>query len=106
MRVTVMHRLGKPEARRRLDAVVDRLIAREWAGSVTVRNPTRQWDKERLGFSFELVRGFFGVTVAGHVDMGDDTATLDVMIPGLVESFIGSDRIRTVLERELGGALQ
>lgn len=106
MRVSVNHRLGTQEARRRIDGIVDRLIARDWPGSVTVRNPERQWEGERLAFSFELVRAFFAVTVAGHVEVGEDTSAIDVAIPSLVESFIGGDRIRAVLERELSAALE
>lgn len=106
MRVSVEHRLGIQEARLRIDGIVDRLIAKEWPGSVTVRRPERQWDGERLTFSFELARGFFAVTVAGHVEVGEDTSAIDVAIPGLVESFIGADRLRSVLERELRAALQ
>lgn len=106
MHVTVRHGVGGAEARRRVDAIVDRLIARDWGGAVTVGRPERSWDGECLRFSFELARGFLAMTIAGHLEVGDESATIDVAIPGLVESFVGSERIRAVLERELSAALK
>jgi hypothetical protein len=100
MRVQAEHTCGRAAARQRLDRIADRLLA-DAGGKVEVKDVRREWAGDRLVFSFVAARGFFSTTIKGHVDVEDQLATLDAEIPPLVAAFVGEDRIRETLQREL-----
>ena len=106
MHVQVTHALGAGEARRRLERFVDALVARDWPGGVEVRYVATRWVGNHLDFAFVLARAFFSAPVAGTLDVDCAAATLETAIPPMVVAFVGEERIREVLARELAQALE
>jgi hypothetical protein len=104
MRVQAEHQCGRAAARQRLDRIADRLLASTGA-NVEIRDVRREWTDDRLAFSFVAARGFFSATITGHVDVDEHAAALDAAIPPLVMTFVGEDRVRETLQRELERAL-
>jgi hypothetical protein len=100
MRVQAAHTLGLEAARERLGRFVDQLAARAWPG-VVLRDVTRQWTGDHLDFAFVAAKGFFSATIRGGLDAADTHAVLDIEIPPMVAAFVGEDRIRETVGREL-----
>jgi hypothetical protein len=105
VRITTAHALGRDGARQRLARFADGLATRAWPGGVDVRDIVRNWTGDRLDFSFTVARGFFSMRIAGRLDAGDTSATLDAEVPAMLVSLVGEERIREVVERELDRAL-
>jgi hypothetical protein len=104
MRIEQPHTLGRQEAIGRVDRFLDRLI-QDPPGGATIKEPRKEWDGNRLTFSFAIARGFFGTTFTGTMEVGDDRVVVDSELPRLVTSFVGEERIRQVIAEHLGTAL-
>jgi hypothetical protein len=105
MRIEQPHALGRQEAISRVDRFLDRLI-QEPPGGVTVKNPRKDWDGNRMTFSIGIAKGFFGITFRGSMDVTDDCVVLEADVPPLVRSILGEDRIRKVIADHLGTVLK
>ncbi len=101
MRVEIRHELGESEAIRRVDEFLDDLVRRDFHGGVKIKNATRSWTGNRLALSCTLAKGLFDTRLSGTVEVTDRIVTLDTVIPGLLATFVGEDRVRTVVEHEL-----
>jgi hypothetical protein len=106
MKVVQRHKLGQAEAIKRIDSFLDKLMAREPPAGVTIKNPQKTWNGNRMDFAFNASRGFFGTTIAGNMKVTDDTVELDSELPGMVKTFVGEDTVRDVIARELGRILE
>jgi hypothetical protein len=106
MKVVQQHKLGQAEAIKRIDRFLDKLMAREPPAGVTIKNPQKTWNGNRMDFAFNASRGFFGTTIEGKVQVTDDEVVLDSELPGLVRTFVGEDTVRDVIARELGRLLE
>ncbi len=101
MRIEQKHRLGQQEAIRRIDTILDDLMAREPPGGITVSNAWKNWDGNRMDFSASAGKGLFRTTVSGRMLVTDDAVVVESELPGIVKSFIGEERVAAVLQREL-----
>jgi hypothetical protein len=101
MRIEIAHELGEAEAARRVDGFLDELARREFPGGVQVKNPTRAWTGNQLAMSFTLAKGFFQSGLSGTMTVTDRLVTLEAAVPGMITAFVGEDRIRTEIERQL-----
>lgn len=84
--VTVPHKLGAAEARRRLDEGFHRVAAQ--LGSGGLASIEKQWDGERLLFRARAL----GQTVTGHMDVFPEHVRMEVMLPGLLGVLAGKVR--------------
>jgi len=75
--ISIPHRLGRAEARRRIETGFARIIAQLPGGGGTC---SERWDGDRLTFS---VSGL-GQTIAGVVDVLDTAVTMELRLPGLL----------------------
>ena len=91
MSVAIPHRLGRAEARRRLDAGLAKLQS-QFAAQLT--GVERAWDGDRLTFAV----GALGQRVTGTLDVRDDDVAIEVALPWLLAAI--ADRVRTRVERE------
>jgi len=105
MRVHVSHDLGRQGARQRLAAFADGLARREWPGGAELSDLRQTWTGDRLDFSCMATRGLFSLTLRGWVDVADSEVILDADVPPILASLVGEDRIRAVLDEELGRVL-
>jgi Putative polyhydroxyalkanoic acid system protein (PHA_gran_rgn) len=77
--VSIPHRLGREEARRRLQAGLTRAAA-----SVPVlKVDEERWDGDRMTFRVRAL----GQAAAGHVEVEDDHVRVEVTLPWLLQRF-------------------
>jgi hypothetical protein len=77
--ISIPHRLGRDEARRRLQAGLTRAAA-----SVPVlKVDEEKWDGDRMIFRVRAL----GQAAAGHVDVEDDHVRVQVTLPWLLQRF-------------------
>ena len=77
--VSIPHRLGREEARRRLQQGLTRAAA-----SVPVlKVDEEKWDRDRMVFRVRAL----GQAAAGHVDVEDDHVRVEVTLPWLLQRF-------------------
>jgi hypothetical protein len=77
--VSIPHRLGREEARRRLQAGLTRAAA-----SVPVlKVDEERWDGDRMIFRVRTL----GQAAAGHVDVEDEHVRVEVTLPWLLQRF-------------------
>jgi hypothetical protein len=105
MRIEQPHALGQQEAIRRIDHFLDRLV-QEPPGGVTIKEARKDWDGNRMTFSFTASRGFFGTTIRGLMEVLDDRVVVESELPSLVKSILGEERIQHAISTELGSMLQ
>jgi hypothetical protein len=105
MRIEQPHTLGRQEAAGRVDRFLDRLI-QEPPGGVSIKNPVKSWDGNRMTFGFAITKGFFGTAFSGWMDVSEDLVVVESELPPLVRSFLGEERIRRVISEHLGNLLK
>src|SRR3954462_1411344 len=77
--ISIPHRLGREEARRRLQAGLTRAAA-----SVPVLHVDEErWDGDRMIFRVRAL----GQAASGHVDVEDDHVRVEVTLPWLLQRF-------------------
>ena len=77
--VSIPHRLGREEARRRLQAGLTRA-----ASSVPVlKVDEERWEQDRMIFRVRAL----GQAASGHLDVADDHVRLEVTLPWLLQRF-------------------
>ena len=103
MHIERNHNVGKSEAIRRIDTLLDDLMRRPPPGGITVQDATRSWSDNLMNFAFMAKRGFFGVTISGQVRVDDDWVAMDFDVPGLVTTFVSEDKIRETITQQLDG---
>jgi hypothetical protein len=105
MRVERQHSLGRDNAMRRVERLVDELLRRKPPGGVTISQAERLWSENRMSFAFRASRGFIGLRIAGTMVVTDEHVVLESELPAVARALIGEERIRKDIERELDFAL-
>jgi len=103
MHIERSHNVGRAEATRRIDALLDDLLRRPFPGGITVQETSRNWSDNILNFSVKAKRGFLGTTISGVLGVNDGSVVLDCELPGLVTTFINEDKIREMVLQQLAG---
>ncbi len=97
MQIALAHGTDKQTAIKKIDGFLDELMRREFPGGVAIKEPKKQWDGDRMGFSFKAKKGFFGTTIGGRILVTDNQVMLDSELPGMVTAFVDEDKIRAVI---------
>jgi hypothetical protein len=86
--VSVAHRLGRAEARRRIEAGFAKFVSHFPGGGIC----SERWEDDRLSFSVSTL----GQTVSGVLDISDTAVRIEIHLPGLLGMFAGrlNDRLR------------
>jgi hypothetical protein len=105
MQIEVQHSLGEAAAIRKLDTFFEELKQRQWPGDVEVTNARTAWNGNGMQFSFFVGKGRFGTDISGDVVVSEARVVLRSDLPVLARAFIGEDRIRDTIARELGRVL-
>jgi hypothetical protein len=90
--ITIPHRLGKAEARQRVNAGLDGFKA-QLAG-VGLARVSHGWTGDRLSFH----AGALGQAVTGRIDVNDDNLRIEIELPALLSGL--ANRIAGQLERQ------
>src|SRR6195952_6003774 len=77
--VSIPHRLGREEARRRLQTGLSRAAA----SLPVLKVDEEKWDGDRMIFRVRAL----GQAAAGHVDVEDDHVRVQVTLPWLLQRF-------------------
>ena len=77
--VSIPHRLGREEARRRLQAGLTRAAA----SLPVLKVDEERWDGDRMSFRVRAL----GQAAAGHVDVEDAHVRVEVTLPWLLQRF-------------------
>jgi Putative polyhydroxyalkanoic acid system protein (PHA_gran_rgn) len=77
--VSIPHRLGREEARRRLKTGLTRAAA----SMPVLKVDDEKWDGDRMIFRVRAL----GQAAAGHVDVEDDHVRIEVTLPWLLQRF-------------------
>jgi hypothetical protein len=77
--VSIPHRLGREEARRRLQAGLTRAAV----SMPVLKVDEEKWDGDRMIFRVRAL----GQAAAGHVDVEDDHVRVEVTLPWLLQRF-------------------
>jgi hypothetical protein len=77
--VSIPHRLGREEAKRRLKAGLTRAAAR----IPILQIDEERWEGDRLFFRVRAL----GQAASGHLDVSEDHARLEVTLPWLLQRF-------------------
>jgi hypothetical protein len=77
--VSIPHRLGREEARRRLQAGLTRAAT----SMPVLKVDEEKWDGDRMIFRVRAL----GQAAAGHVDVEDDHVRVEVTLPWLLQRF-------------------
>jgi hypothetical protein len=101
MHIERNHNVGKAEAIRRIDTLLDDLMRRQPPGGVTVQDAARSWSDNLMNFSFKAKKSFFGVTISGLIRVDDNSVAMDFDVPGMVATFVSEDKIRDAINRQL-----
>jgi hypothetical protein len=101
MRIEETHDLGQPDAIARVDGFLDELMRWQPPGGVVIRDARRDWDGNRMTFSFSAAKGFFGAAIRGVMEVTGDRVTVEADLPALVRGVLGEERIREVVSRDL-----
>ncbi|MGA7868406.1 MAG: polyhydroxyalkanoic acid system family protein [Stellaceae bacterium] len=75
--VSIPHRLGRQEAKRRLDSGISRLRP-ELAGLVSTLDYT--WDQDRLNFNVSAM----WQTITGAIEVLDDAVRIEIHLPWMM----------------------
>lgn len=99
MHIEHPHTLGRQEAISRLDHLLDALV-KDPPGGAEITNIVKDWDGNRMRFSFKASKSGFGTTIGGTLEVTDDRVTVDADLPPLVKAVLGEARVQQTV---LGG---
>jgi hypothetical protein len=106
MRIEHPHHLSQEEARARIDRFLEGLMQQQPPGGVTIKDPQKSWDGNRMNFSFTAAKGFFGTSINGQMEVTTDRVVVDSELPSLVKNVVGEGRIQDTITRELSRILK
>ncbi len=104
MRIEQPHTLGQQEATGRIDRLLDNL-AQQPPGGVTISDAVKEWDGNRMRFSFTAAKGGFGTSIRGRLEVTDNRVVLDADLPVLVKAVLGEARIEQAISAGLRNVL-
>lgn len=81
--VSIPHKLGRPEARRRIETGFAKIL-RQVSGSAGTCG--ERWEGDRLFFEVRAM----GQTISGIVDVLDDAVTMDIELPRMLALLAGA----------------
>lgn len=90
--VTIPHRLGKDEARRRVSAGLEGFTAQ--LGAVGLGQVSHGWTGDQLGFHASAL----GQAAVGRIDVNDHDLRIEVELPALLAGF--AEKVAGALERQ------
>jgi hypothetical protein len=88
--IAIPHRLGKQEAKARLDAGFANLAAEMGGGRARLVRVRQSWDGDRLHFQAAAL----GQSVTGRVEVGESEVRVEIDLPAFLANFANAIRGR------------
>jgi hypothetical protein len=98
--VNIPHRLGKAEAKRRIQEGFGALKPNEAGSLLGLMSFEKRWGGDRLDFEANVL----GQRIAASLDVGDDAVQLRIQVPDLLSAFV--ERIKESVKKETVKALE
>lgn len=93
MEIVRKHDLQKEKAIEKINLFLEELMKREFPGGVTIERPTKEWIGDRMKFSFQAKKGFFGTTISGSVDVTEENVCFLADLPPIVTMAVPEEKI-------------
>lgn len=100
MTVIVAHGKTKEAAIGIVDGSLEKLIAGIGGDSLEVANLKKSWDGPRMDFSLVAKLGFISLPISGTALVDPRDLTISLVLPAMVNTFIGPDKIRRGVEEK------
>jgi hypothetical protein len=101
MHIEREHKVGKAEAVRKIDTLLDALTTQPLPAGVTIKDATHVWSADIMQFSFRAKKSFFGATISGVIQVGEDSLKLDADVPGIVTAFVSEEQIKGMINEQI-----
>ena len=101
MTVTVAHHSTQTAVVGTLDKAADQLLSGEANQNIQIVDPKKSWQGSVMTFSFTGKVGFIAVPLAGTVAVDDANVTVECDLPPMVKSFLGEEKIRSMVEENV-----
>ena len=105
MDVIIPHHTTAEKAIETVNRSADELFEGVGGSAVQLTDRKKKWMGPVMDFSLTAKVGFISVPIAGTVAVDDVNVTIHCDLPGMVNKFIGEDKVRTVVERRMRGLL-
>ena len=100
MRIVYLHKTEKAIAIKKIDNFLIALMRREFPGGAKIKNPQKQWNNNKMTFSFKVKKGIMGTKISGNILVTDNTVELTLNLPGLVKTFVSEEKIKDVINQQ------
>jgi hypothetical protein len=101
VKVIVPHNITVEQAIFIVDKSADDLFAGASGGSVELAERRKGWRGSLMDFSLTARVGFISLPIAGTVIVDDAFVTVHCELPTLVKTFVGEEKIRLSVERNV-----
>lgn len=98
--VTIPHKLGKAEARRRLEEGFGSIQQQMTGGLKGMLSFHQRWEQDRLCFE----GGTLGQKLTGSIEIAEDAVRIQLDVPELLAAL--ADRMKTALQKQTGKLLE
>lgn len=105
MTVIVPHRTTAEKAISNIDHSWDRLFEGIGGAPVQLTDEKKSWTGRTMSFSLTARVGFIAVPISGTVSVDEVNVTVQCELPGIVDKFIGEDKVRAGIEQKMRGLL-
>lgn len=105
MRVTVSHKKSKAEVSKIVNDAVDQLFTGVPGAPVQITNQHKQWEGDKMNFSFTGKMGFFTSSLKGNAHVTDQDVTIELDLPPMLKNFVPEDKLRAQVESRVKGLL-
>jgi|SRR4051812_27266161 len=100
MTVIVPHGKTKETAIPIVDGSLEKIIAGIGGGSLEIGNLRKCWDGPRMDFSLVAKLGFITLPISGSALVDAANVTVNLVLPQMVNSFIGPEKVRRGVEEK------
>lgn len=101
MKVVVPHHSTREAAKPVMDKALDHLFGEAGNASIQIVDQRKVWEGSLMIFSFTGKLGFITVPLAGTIGVDDTHVTVDFELPGMLKTFVGEDKVRTIVDENL-----
>jgi hypothetical protein len=105
MTIIVPHRTTAAKAVAMVDRSATTLFEGVGGSPVELVDRKKNWKGQVMDFSLTARVGFISVPISGTVVVDDVNVTVQCQLPGLVNQFIGEDKIRASVDSKIRGML-
>lgn len=101
MHIEIPHSLGKDEAIRRIDRVMDDLRSQPLPAGVEIKDFEKAWTDNVLKVGFRAGRGFLGANISAIVIVTDNLVIMDLELPAMLKALVADSQIEEGIKAKI-----